>query len=200
MSEQAITLKQDLEKKLDKLCFIQDQTTLHVTEEFYELRNKIDIDAEEVLQRLRASKHDEQSDEVVVVNKTREEFIGILRELEKRCLDQLSEANKSNSAEQYAHFKEKIGSLKDLSEDRIEQAHKELVLEIIEETDQLEKRLLGEETLFYVSSRHRNKLGCLVYIGEVRLKRHEVEVLQLLKIDSKDEIFKVSFDSEINQL
>ena len=49
MSEIVVEMQQDLEKKFKYLCFIHDQTALHVANEYYELRNMIDIDAEELL-------------------------------------------------------------------------------------------------------------------------------------------------------
>ena len=61
MNEQAIKLQQDLEKKFDQLCFVHDQTALYVANQFYELRNQIDIDAEELLARYQELKLDDES-------------------------------------------------------------------------------------------------------------------------------------------
>ena len=193
MSQIAVKMQQDLEKKLKHLSLIHDQPALHVANEFYELRNTIDVDAEELFARFRQEMPDDAHNEVFKANKTRVEFIRILRELEQRCLTQLPETNTVSSAEAYGNFRAKIESLKDCPTDRLKEVYLKLALKLIEKTYELEKRLLGEQTLVYVFSGDKTRLGQLIHIGEFRLRCHEIDCLRTFKLSSTQTVYQVRF-------
>ena len=98
---QEMSLPDDLETRLEDLCWIHDHSALYLSDFFFELRNQIDIDTEEHLQALNESitKNIEMSR--VHANNVRSEFIRLLKKIEDELLRKVSastEASKSQSS------------------------------------------------------------------------------------------------------
>ena len=149
MSEEYVSkLQEDLRKKLDRLSWMHNEPALFVAEHFAELRNQVDLDAEELLSEIQSVKRDTgKAPKVSDMNETRLEFIRILEELEKRTGHQTKP--ESPASEVYASFEQRIDAFKDFKKslDDLDESYIQLAREIITETDRLEQRLLGEQTI-----------------------------------------------------
>ena len=178
MDDYVLKLHEDLRKRLDRLCWMHNEPALHMSEYFAELRRQVDFDAEQLISEIQSVKYDswevpKDSD----VNETRLEFIRILNELEKRTGHQPKPETVSSKA--YLSLEQRVDAFKDSSSslDDLEETYVQLAQEIIDETNQLEKRILGEQTIIYWLHEDEIELGSLVYLSDVFLNRQKIECL-----------------------
>ena len=169
-------LQEDLLKKLNHLNRMRYDPSLHVAEHFAELRRQVDLDAEKLLSEIESVKHYAgNAPKEFKVNETRLELIRILDELEKRT--GLLSKPQVASSEFYASLEKKINAFKDSTRslDELEDSYVQLVHEIINETNELEKSIFGEQTIVYLPSKDPNRLDSLVYFGDIFLNPRQVE-------------------------
>ena len=81
VQEMAAAMKGDLKTKLDQLFAIFSQPALFLSEYFYEIRNSIDIETEQILVELK-----KESRQAADINQTRASFVSILKEFEQVLL------------------------------------------------------------------------------------------------------------------
>ena len=181
MSEEVLRMKEDLRAKLYRLFSIFDQPALFLADYFYNLRNEIDIDAEELLK----GKHErkiEWNESLASVNPIRIKFIGFLKMLEDNCLDKVRcEKQTMRSNEAYSSLKQKIDDFmshqeRSISEMEVEYEH--LALELIDETNSLIKKLLKGQTIAFLPSDKKNKQGTLICLTDDFLNQEEVDCLK----------------------
>ena len=180
-------LKSDLTKKLNNLCSTHDQPALFVSEHFFDLRNSIDYDAERELNEPQSHEvvDEEDANELrkkeAAINSVRSEFIKFLKQMEQKAMDELPAKSKT-SDEVYASIKERVEKFiltnadQDFDLNRYENEYSLLCLEMFKQMCELEKRLLGNQTIFYVSS--NDKLGALCVLPNDFLNKHEINSIK----------------------
>ena len=185
VSEQALTLCDDLEKRLGDLCWIHDRPGLYLSEYFFELRTRIDIDTEEHLQALKAKSHQNIEISLVQANNVRNEFIGKLTKIEDGLQRPISAAAPVSSPLFYGSLKQKVDQFKEdtLQEDvdvnLVKYAYSCLVVEILQEKNELRKRLFRNQTIIYHGeNKLEGKLGYLIYFADEYLSKEEVDCLK----------------------
>ena len=178
MKEQVLELQGDLVKKLDDLCSLHDQPGLFVSEYFFDLRNKIDYDAERTLIELQPQGDSKSKNQVIATNFKRNEFISFLKQMEEKVISELPVITKKAN-EVYASLKARVLDFSasvcdDLNQ--CEDAYAELAFELMDERFKLEKRLLGNQSVFYVAS--DKNLGTLCHSSEAYLNKHEISCIK----------------------
>ena len=181
--EEIVKLSDDLRKKLNRLGSMIDRPLMHVIEYFSDLRFRIDLDAETLIKDFDEKEEDEE--EVKHVNETRDEFLRILKVLEESLLKKLSSTDLPDEC------REKFGALKKRTEHfektliregdigEIEEAYVKLALDLINEKNEVERRLLGEQSIFYYSSKdHATQLGLLIYFPDDYLSQEDLSSLR----------------------
>ena len=168
----ASKLQDDLRKRLNCLCWMQNEPALHVVEHFAELRNRVDYDAEKQIEMVRR-KGDENA--IAQVNGKRMEFIRILQELEKSIC--IHPKIGLESSEITASLEKRVEAFKDSSSslDDLEDSYVKLAREIINETDRVEKRILGDQTIIYCPHQNPSELGSLIYFDDVFLRKRDID-------------------------
>lgn len=171
-------LRTDLSDKFNKLCSIRCQHALFVSEYFFDLRNSIDYDAERALSNLKIDPA--QFD---AINRTRTEWIDLLDHIEKTLISQLSAESRPNLDEDFPSIKHNIDQFQsppgqDVDLDAKKAEYAQIVLEIINEATELEKKLLGKQTIFYLSSSSESALGTLFYVPKVHLSSYDLSFLR----------------------
>ena len=139
MSEYVEKLKEDLSRKLDELCLIQDQPDWHVSEYFARIRREVDLDAELVLEWLKSAESVEDKDQrVVKLNETRVGFVRVLDELEARTLNKMPKIQENGSSDEAYKSLREIVELFSLwtDIDEADDAYLTLAMEIIEAAQQ----------------------------------------------------------------
>ena len=178
MAEHILELQEDLEKKLNDLFSLHDQPALFVSEYFFDLRNKIDYDAERTLIELQPRGDSKSRNLVVAINLKRNEFISFLKQLEEKVMSELT-AITVKAHEVYISLKDRVSKFTgsgacDLNE--CEDIYAELAFDLMDERFKLERRLLGNQSIFYVSS--EKSLGTLCHLSEVYLNKHEIKSIK----------------------
>ena len=173
-------LQADLRTKLDRLCWTHNEPALHVAEHFAELRSQVDYDAERVLNEIQPNRNEKvDSKEMAKVDRVRVEFIRILQELEKRIGERLSNTKpRAHSIEVYVSMQQRVNAFLDDSSRSLEDLddlYIQLAREIIAEIDRIEKSYFGEQTIIFLPSKGKNRLGSLVYFGDIFLNPRQVE-------------------------
>ena len=191
---EALELLNDLEKRLDDLCWIHDQPALYLNEHFYELRNRIDFDTEEHLDAL---KYDGNGGNIelsrVRVNNVRSEFIRLLNKIEDDLLRTISASDVVSSLSSYGRLKQRVEQFKDNSFqggvdlNSVKYAYSLLVLEILAERNELEKRLFCNQTIIYMraskdeiymgANKEKYLLGCLIYLTDIYLSKEQADYI-----------------------
>ena len=175
--EHVLKLEKDLEKKLTRLCLMQNEPALHVAEHFAELRSRVDYEAEVAIASIHLNQDDnDETCQIGIVNQTRVEFIRFLEELEKRTAI-LQTKPQTTSSEVFSYLEQKIDAFRESSDDLddLEDSYIKLAQEIIDETDRVEQRILGDQTIIYWPSTDKDRLGSLVYFGDLFLNRSETD-------------------------
>ena len=184
MGEPISALAEDLEKKFKDLCLMHDLPAIYLSEYFFEQRNRIDIDAEQLL--LETDRNDSSkpkrkpSEGTVRVNGLRESFIRILKKMEDDLLEKLPASLPNTSAQVYASLGQRIDEFrKSLGNERSLREHEEAYIlladEIFYQTSQLEVQLFRNQTIAYVNL--GVELGKLVYVQYGHLNKTELEAL-----------------------
>ena len=184
MNDYVLKLQKDLRKKLDCLCWMHNEPTLHVAQHFAELRRQVDLDAERLLSEIQTMKCDtEKTPKDSDVNEKRLEFIRILEELEKRT--SLQPKPQTTSSDVYASFEQRVEAFKDSSSslDILEDLYVLLAREIIAEYEWLERRIFGEQTVIYLPSENQDRLGSILYFGDIFLRREDIKFV--MKVASR---------------
>ena len=179
MLDEKLKLANDLKKKLDHLFFVNEQPALHLSYRFDDIRNKIDIDAEQILQVMAETESQAVRALETRTNEVRANFIKILKEMESRLQANLAP---TTSAEEYKALEKKVEeftsseSFDDIYE--LEDRYLELALAILEQTNKLEKQIFAGETIVYLSSKSSRNIGPLVRLAGHYLVTEELSVLQ----------------------
>ena len=180
MSEYVLKLRDDLKAKLDHLSWMHNEPALFVSDLFDDLRSYVDFDAEKLLGKIQQATNDSENiPNESDVTATRLEFIRILVELEKRI--NICPKPQTTSSEAYAYLEQRINAFKDLtcSLDDLEDSYVQLALELVDETERVEKRLIGEETIIYWPSKDKDRrLGSLVYFGDLFLTYRDFDIMK----------------------
>lgn len=177
--DEKLKLTNDLKKKLDHLFFVNERPALHLSYKFDDIRNKIDIDAEQILQLMAKSKQPTAKSIETRTNEARTSFIKILKDMESRLQANLPP---KSSAEEYLALEKRVeeftssGSFDDIYE--LEDRYLELALAILEQTNKLEKQIFAGETIVYLSSKSSRNIGPLVRLAGHYLVTEELSVLQ----------------------
>ena len=167
-------LQNDLMTKFNHLCLMHNEPALHVSEHFAELRNRVDLDAEKQIEVAR-EKGDEEA--INQVNGKRMEFIRILQELEKRIGFQPKPETESN--EIFASLEKTVKAFTHSSScllDDLEDLYVQLVREIYNEIDRVEKRIFGDQTIIYKPHQDQSELGSFIYFNDVFIRRLDINL------------------------
>ena len=175
----------DLENRLEDLCCIHDHSTLYVSEYFFELRNRIDIDTEEHLQTLIGNRVGTEVSRVKT-NNMRSDFIRLIKVIEDNLLRKISASTAVSSQSEYDTLRRKVDQFKvDFLQDgavdvnSVKYAYSFLALEILEEKNKLEKRLFCNQTIIYMEAdKLDNKLGYLIYLTDDCLSKEEIDCVK----------------------
>lgn len=186
MEEPVSALAEDLELKFKDLCSMHDQPALYLSDYFYELRNRIDIDAEQLLLELETNdpsrKPQALEEEADRVNGLRNNFIGVLKRIEDDLLEKLKvPLSSTTSGQVYADLGRRIDEFRrSLCNDEgmveLEEAYTLLEQEIFDQTSRLEAKLFWNQTICYLN--RGKKLGQLVYVENGHLNKVELEALK----------------------
>ena len=129
-------------------------------------------------------KQEETTKKTEEVNEARCEFLRTLKMLEKSLHAQLL-ANESKELDQaYVDLERRVVGFRNTvvsQEDDLNEAedtYVQLALEIREMTNREESKLIDGQTIFYVSSGHKNQLGNLVHLTGVYLTQEEIDCLR----------------------
>lgn len=180
-------LADDLELKFKDLCLIYECPELFLSEYFSELKNQIDINAEQKLQELGANDLNQpespqaSAEEVVKLNSLRNAFIRILDERREELMNRLPVPAAITSNRVYTALGTKIERFrKSLKEDgnidEKNEAYISLAREIFDKSSQLEAQLFHNQTIGYVKT--KRKLGQLIYVQTRHLNLIELEALK----------------------
>ena len=201
MSDEISELKEDLLKKFDRLCLIQAQPALFVTERFDEIRYEIDFDAERIIESSRENQEsdqkssdsdssDDDNDDSIAqkedlqdfINGLREGYIHVLKTREESILEYLSN---SYATEQrgFSALKQKVDDFISRSSagsklDELEDEYIRLALDIVNETRLLERAAFHSQTIFYLKSTMPNTFGKLVHLADEYFNSEEIEMLK----------------------
>ena len=174
-------LADDLREKIDNLCYIYDNPHLFVTDYAIRLRNEIDLDAERILNENSSDEEDSKNEkENAEINKIRTEYIRIVNEFELSLHDQMP-AIVNTSALEYASLIDSVDMFERNKDETIaaEDSYTEMALKIINETNELERLLLGNQTMKYVRQQSLTYcIGFLIYLPENHLTKYELECLK----------------------
>ena len=177
MTEVGISeLQTDLTDKFSDLRSLCCQPGLFISEHFFDLRNSIDYDAERAL-----SNQDEKS---APVNPIRLEWIDFLLHIEQTLMSSLQTESRPDPNQVFPSIKQRIDQfhistgqeMPDLKAKKVEYA--KIVVDIIDETIKLEKKLLGNQAIFYHPSQSELNLGALFYMPAAYLGTREMNHLK----------------------
>ena len=112
----------------------------------------------------------------------RAQFLQILKNIEQELLSHLkSPIESKSSVEVYASLKQRIEQLaarKDVDINQYEDEYDRLALEIYDETNLLEKKLLSNQAVAYIGTTKEEELGCLIYVSDCHLNMHEINCIK----------------------
>ena len=181
MDDERVRLGQDLVEKLDALFAVYEQPIVRVDGYFSDLRNQIDFEAEGLLERFETGVGDVEQVESFheTVNSDRERYIAILKEIEAKIVKQLP-AETRQASEAYASLIQRVEEFKTAAEadiSALEDNYVRLALEIMDETNELERRTLGNQTVIFSCSKYEMKLGPLIHLTHDFLNQDEIDAL-----------------------
>ena len=196
MVDEIVKLKEDLKKRLDLLVSMNERPHTHINDLFSALRNEIDCDAEKLISgdekdsgsSDESTTSDRDEKDVKSVNETRRTFMKVLDESERKLLDKLAKWDSSVGSAKLAGIGQKIETMfKASSDDSVdgklndfENYYEQLVVEIVEETNRLEKCLLDGQSFIYIESEFlgSGELGCFIHLQEDYLSKEETTCLK----------------------
>ena len=194
MLEEISRLKADLKKRLDFLISMNEASHAYLNEHFKSIRNEIDLDVETIISHLSESNKDEAKleieEKIASINTTREKCIQLIDESERKLLDKLETMDSKATSARCAELSDRIETLFPADPDDshrtkmndFEDRYEELALEILAETNKLEKCLLDSQSFIYIDSvlldSREGEMGCLIHLVEDYLSREEIICLK----------------------
>ena len=180
-NDQKAKMDDDLRRKLDRLCSMKLQPALHLSQRFDSIISSIDFDAESILDALGndAKKPGKQRQTLSKTNEdSRFEFIRILKLLETSLHARLLPNEVGKDFTELEDRVKEFGKMsvgRDGGINQLEDAYIQLVLEITEMMKAEEIKIFGNQTIFYLSSDQRNRLGDLYHFTGVFLTDEQIE-------------------------
>ena len=192
MVEEILKLKENLEKRLDVLVSLNEASFAYLNDFFGELRREVDFDAETIIDRLSNGRNIYQNIEkrIASVHEIRQRYILATEKCEQSLLEKLETRDFSATSEKCTELAERIDNLfngafegsKDAKMTDYEDRYEELALEILTETNELEKCLLDGQSFIYIESKlyesKQQDMGCLIYLPEDYLSKEEITCLK----------------------
>ena len=189
MNEEKSMFNDDVVKKLENLALMYEQPNVFLDEYFASIRRTIDINLENFFQLVR-NKHEENllsgkcdSSEMEMYNAVLENaeqfrlgFMGVLEELEQIEIPVGAHDASQILCDLTKRVNAFIASRDFGSSDDIEEAYVQLALDIIDATNEQERRLLAKRCAVFLPK--EKEIGCLVRIDEDGLTRDELSCLK----------------------
>lgn len=158
MDEEKWMLDEDLEKKLNFLLFIDSSPDLFICNYFDNIRNSIDVDAENALQWIQKMDKPDAAEQEAQVHHIRLCYFRFLKKIEDSRVEQLT-----SKSQTFAELTTKVDQFLASTEDEasIKNLYFEILFEIIEETNSRRAKILGNQSIYYENSYDPARVGIL---------------------------------------
>ena len=171
-------LFKDLAEKLNRLRWTLEQPELFIAEHFAAIRNQIDLDTEQFIQELDHDAFTVSARDSDTANSIRTRFIEFLDKNEAKLKESSASSTTIESFSVLEKRVEEFSSTIEFTDIiEMEETYLQLALYIIDATNELERRLLDNQTFEYVPWNGQDsdiKIGNLVYLSEDYLDRNEL--------------------------
>ena len=179
-------MEEDLGRMMDRLCLMKLQPALYLSQKFDSIINAIDLDAERILMELveNSTMIGSEPEAASKMNEARCEFVRILKLLEQSLQTRLAIGGKRELVGRFRDLQERVQKFQstpfssgdDINE--LEDSYTQLVLELTEMTNTEQSNIMGNQTVFYLSSNEPRILGSLFHLTGVYLTTEEIDCLK----------------------
>ena len=172
----------DLKQRIDGLYSIKMQPSLQISSRLDFIISSIDFDAERIMFDL----GEDSKKAPKAVNEARCEFVRIVKAVEQKLLSRI-QANEPKKADKAfealeSRVNEFSSTTLDQGEDdemnHLEDLYGQLVLDIMEMTNAEQRKVFGDQAIFYMNSVNPSELGTLVHFNRVSLTNEQFDCLR----------------------